>query len=332
MLKRTMKVSRISVLALLVLTLLTAVPLAASASAQDSRELSNSHLLLDGRSIKLHSSLHMVNGRVYLPVSLVASELSASLQWNSSTMEATLTSKSNDTIILGDGVPTVYVNGQRYVMDDAPYLYEDRFFVPVRQLAEFLHAKLAWDADSRTLTLDSVPLEVVSEDNTLAEISARYSLTQAQVVKRNGYSSKESIKNGMKLAVIIPSVLDNKADPYTEAEYQLLAKLVQVESGYEGYEGQLAVANVILNRVKNPKFPSSIKQVIYSGKQFPPAHNGLLDRSKPNASVLRATKDALNGKNNVQDAVYFFNPKYSNGSFWDSLTVVATIDNHRFAK
>src|SRR5690606_4646513 len=118
----------------------------------------------------------------------------------------------------------------------------------------------------------------------------------------------------------------------TDAEYNLLAKLVQVESGYESYEGQLAVANVILNRVKSAKFPGSIKDVIYSGKQFPPAHNGLLDRSKPNASVLRATKDALNGKNNVKDSVYFFNPKYSKGSFWDNLTVIATIGNHRFAK
>lgn len=332
MLNKTLKVSRLGVLALLVLTLLTAVPLAASASSHDSRELSNSQLILDGRSITLHSSLHMVNGRLYLPVALVASDLSASLNWDSSAMEATLISKSNDEIILGDGVPTVYFNGQRYVMEAAPYLYEGRLFVPIRYIAEFLHAKITWDADSKTVTLESVPLEVVSEDNTLAEISARHSLSQAQVVKRNGFSSKDSIKNGMKLAVMIPSVLDQKAELYTEAEYNLLAKLVQVESGYEGYEGQLAVANVILNRVKSSKFPDSIKEVIYSGKQFPPAHNGLLDRSKPNASVLKATKDALNGKNNVEDAVYFFNPKYSKGSYWSSLTVVTTIGNHRFAK
>lgn len=332
MLIRNVKLSRVSMLTLLVLVLLTVGPLTVSASAKDSRELTNSQLILDGRSIKLNSSLHTVNGRLYLPIALVASDLSASLDWNSSTQEATLISKSKDEIILGDGVPTVYFNGQRYVMEDAPYMHNGRMYVPVRHIAEFLHAQLSWDADSRTLTLQSVPLEIVSEDNTLADISSKHSLTQAQVVKRNGFSSKESIEPGMKLAVIIPSVLDNKAEPYTEAEYNLLAKLVQVESGYEGYEGQLAVANVILNRVKSSKFPSSIKEVIYSGKQFPPAHNGLLDRSKPNDSVLRATKDALNGKNNVEDAVYFYNPKYSKGSYWSSLTVVCTIGNHRFAK
>lgn len=123
-----------------------------------------------------------------------------------------------------------------------------------------------------------------------------------------------------------------EAEPYTEEELLLLAKLVQVEAGYESYEGQLAIANIILNRVEDSRFPGTIRDVIYSGKQFPPAHNGLLDKSEPNASVLRAVRDALDGKNNIEDAVYFFNPKVSKGSFWDSLDVVAKIDNHHFAK
>jgi len=330
MLKMMMKVSRFSVLAVLVMTLLTVVPLSAFATA--SREVDNSKVVLDNNSIELSSPLHMVNGRLFIPVSVVAKALSASVEWDAAAQEAVITTKSSDTVILGDGVPTVYFNDQRYVLEAVPYLVDGRLYVPVRYVAEFLHAEFAWDSEKQTLTLNSVPLEEVSEDNTLADIAARHGLSQAQVVKRNGFSSKESINNGMKLAVIIPSVLENKAKPFSDAEYQLLAKLVQVESGYESYEGQLAVANVILNRVAHSGFPNTIRDVIYSGKQFPPAHNGLLDRSTPNKSVLKATKDALNGKNNVEGAVYFFNPKYSTGSFWNSLTVVATIGNHRFAK
>ncbi|MNO93400.1 Spore cortex-lytic enzyme precursor [compost metagenome] len=131
---------------------------------------------------------------------------------------------------------------------------------------------------------------------------------------------------------MMPSILDNEAKPFTEKDYKLLAKLTQVEAGYESYEGQLAVANVILNRVKDSRFPSTIHDVIYSGKQFPAAHNGKLDKSVPNASVLRAAKDALNGKNNVENAIYFFNPDVSKGSFWSSLNVVTTMGNHSFAK
>ncbi|MEK4251390.1 cell wall hydrolase [Paenibacillus sp. FSL W7-1287] len=332
MLKLTMKVSRICVLAMLVISLLTVVPFSASAAVKDSREVENTRVILDGSPIELGSPLHMVNGRMFMPAGLVAKALSASVTWDADAQEAIFITKSDDEVILGDGVPTVYFNDQRYVLDAVPYLIDGRLYVPVRYVAEFLHADIHWNDEEQTLTITSVPLETVSDDNTLADISARHGLSQAQVVKRNGFSSKESIKNGMKLAVIIPSVLENKAKPFTESEYQLLAKLVQVESGYESYEGQLAVANVILNRVEHPSFPSTIKDVIYSGKQFPPAHNGLLDRSKPNASVLKATKDALNGKNNVEGALYFFNPRYSKGSFWDSLSVVATIGNHRFAK
>jgi len=332
MLKLTMKVSRICVLAMLVISLLTVVPFSASAAVKDSREVENTRVILDGSPIELGSPLHMVNGRMFMPAGLVAKALSASVTWDADAQEAIFITKSDDEVILGDGVPTVYFNDQRYVLDAVPYLIDGRLYVPVRYVAEFLHADIHWNDEEQTLMITSVPLETVSDDNTLADISARHGLSQAQVVKRNGFSSKESIKNGMKLAVIIPSVLENKAKPFTESEYQLLAKLVQVESGYESYEGQLAVANVILNRVEHPSFPGTIKDVIYSGKQFPPAHNGLLDRSKPNASVLKATKDALNGKNNVEGALYFFNPRYSKGSFWDSLNVVATIGNHRFAK
>jgi N-acetylmuramoyl-L-alanine amidase len=84
--------------------------------------------------------------------------------------------------------------------------------------------------------------------------------------------------------------------------------------------------------VKDSRFPKTIRDVIYSGKQFPPAHNGLLDKSVPKANALRAAKDALNGKNNVEDAVYFYNPKVTKGKFWSSLTVIDTVGSHRFAK
>lgn len=328
MLKLIMKVSRLSVLAIVAIALLTVVPFSVSAAA-DQREVEDAKVMLNGSSLKLESPLHMVNGRVYVPVGLVSKSLSASVSWDSNTQEATIITKSNDEVVFGNEVPTVYFNDQRYKLEAAPYLYDSRLYVPVRYIAEIAHATAAWDIDKKVLTLTSIPLAVVSEENSLAKISADNNLTQAEVVKRNKFSSKDQVKNGMKLAVILPSILDEKAKPFTNEEYQLLAKIVQVESGYESYEGQLAVANVILNRVASSNFPDTIKDVIYSGKQFPPAHNGLLAKAVPNASVLQAAKDALNGKNNVEGAVYFFNPKYSSGS---NLTVVATIGNHRFAK
>lgn len=332
MLKHLMKVSKGSMLAVLVIALLTIGPISAFAAQKDAREIEGAQLNMYGKNIKLSSPLHMVNGRLYMPVAQLASLLSASVAWNGSTQEATVITKSDDEVILGNGVPTVYYNQERYMLEDVPYMHDERMYVPVRNMVEILHATVDWDADQKILYLESIPLIEVNEENSVEMIAEQHSLTAKQLLAHNDIPSIEKVKEGSKVRVIIPSILDQKAAPYTDAEYKLLAKLVMVESGYESYEGQLAVANVILNRVKSNKFPSSIKDVIYSGKQFPPAHNGLLDKSVPNASVLRATKDALNGKNNVGGAVYFFNPKYSTGSFWSSLTVESTIGNHRFAK
>jgi SH3-like domain-containing protein len=91
-------------------------------------------------------------------------------------------------------------------------------------------------------------------------------------------------------------------------ELYLLACMVYVESGAEPYEGQLAVANVIVNRVRNPRFSNTIAEVIYAEGQFPGAHNGVLDgvlASGPSESCMLAAQQALAGVNNIGDYYYF---------------------------
>ena len=95
----------------------------------------------------------------------------------------------------------------------------------------------------------------------------------------------------------------------TSDEAYLLACMVHVESRGEPYEGQLAVANVIMNRVRDPRFDNTIAGVIYAPGQFPGAHNGALDAalaSGPNESCIRAANEALAGVNNI-GAYYYFN-------------------------
>lgn len=244
----------------------------------------------------------------------------------------TIHTANKDKIVLSTGVPVVYFNEGRYLMDVAPFVAEGRIYIPLRHVAELLHTSFKWDADAQVAELDAVEPAVVTENFGVSEISKQHGVSQAALLKRNKLDKTDEIKVGTALRVVIPSVLEKEAEPFTKQDYMLLARLVQVESGYEGYEGQLAVANVVLNRVKDSRFPNSIRDVIYSGKQFPVAHNGMLDKSVPNASVLRAAKDALNGKNNVRDAVYFYDPDVSKGSFWSGLDTIATIGSHRFAK
>ncbi|MDQ8737183.1 cell wall hydrolase [Paenibacillus sp. LHD-38] len=324
-------VRRLIIAAALVLFLLCNGPMSI-VSAGEAAAASDAKIKLNGEMVKLSDPAFIQDGRLYLPMARIAALFGANSSWDSVNEEVTIHTALGDTIVLGNGVPTVYFNNGRYLMDTAPILKGGRFYVPLRQLSELLHANVQWNKDSDVIELTAVQPAVISEEYGLDEISMEFGSSKPELLKRNGLDSKVTIKPGTKLKVVIPSIFDKAAKPFTESDLMLLAKITMVEAGYESYEGQLALANVILNRVKDANFPDTVRDVIYSGKQFPPAHNGLLDKSKPNASVLRAAKDALNGKNNVGNAVYFYNPNVSKGSFWSSLDVIATIGHHSFAK
>ncbi|GFN30162.1 cell wall hydrolase [Paenibacillus xylaniclasticus] len=287
---------------------------------------------VNGDKVKLGDSVIVQEGRTYVPAASIAKMLGASVNWNNDNEELTVNTALGDTAVFGNGVPVIYFNELRYRMDAFPFTSDGRLYVPLRQLVDVLHADLIWKSDSDVAEIVSINPEAVTEERGIDEISKELGISKSELLKRNGLDGKAKLKAGTKLRIVLPSFLDQPAAPYTDADFMLLAKITMVEAGNESYEGMLAIANVILNRVHDSRFPDTIRGVIYSGKQFPPAHNGLLDKSKPSQAALRAAKDALNGKNNVKSAVYFFNPAVSSGPFWDGLDVVVTIGSHSFAK
>lgn len=93
----------------------------------------------------------------------------------------------------------------------------------------------------------------------------------------------------------------------SEEDVYLLACLVCAEAGYEPYEGKLAVANVVLNRLNGGLYGNTMSDVIYARGQFSVAASGRLAKimaAGPNNESITAAKEALSGKNNV--------PEYSN--------------------
>ncbi|WP_256761637.1 cell wall hydrolase [Cohnella sp. WQ 127256] len=315
------------------LILLCISPMAVFAAQKDEATVApDVSVKIDGVKVNLAGQVLMRDGSLFLPVAQLAEMFDAKTMWDQDTESVTIHTVYGDKIVLSNGVPVVYFNENRYRMDVAPLLTSGKTYIPLRNVAELLHATVKWNPDQQLAELETVQPAVITEEYGLTEISKQHGVSDSALLKRNGLKSADSIKVGAKLQVVIPSIFSNEAESFTEKDFMLLAKLTQVEAGYETYEGQLAVANVVLNRVKNAKFPDTIRDVIYSGKQFPVAHNGMLDKSVPNASVLRAAKDALNGKSNVEDAVYFFNYKVSKGAFWSGLEVIATFGHHRFAK
>ncbi len=101
---------------------------------------------------------------------------------------------------------------------------------------------------------------------------------------------------------------------YSAEDLRLLTCLIHSEAGTQSYEGKLAVANIVLNRVKSPKYSNSIKSVIYQPGQFSVASSGSLQKQLNNyenyysSSQLmskKAAKDALEGANNIGKRLYF---------------------------
>ncbi len=91
------------------------------------------------------------------------------------------------------------------------------------------------------------------------------------------------------------------------SDLAMLAALVECEAGGESYEGQLAVASVVVNRVKSGSFPNTISGVIYQGGQFSPVASGrfaVVLANGANGSCTKAAGAALSGNTNI-NALFF---------------------------
>lgn len=112
----------------------------------------------------------------------------------------------------------------------------------------------------------------------------------------------------------------------------LLARLVNGEARGETYQGQVAVAAVILNRVKSPQFPNSISGVIYQKGQFTCVTDGQFNKPiDKNSTVYKAAKEAMNGADPTNGALFFYNPKTTKSKWLFTLKTLKTIGSHVFA-
>lgn len=92
-----------------------------------------------------------------------------------------------------------------------------------------------------------------------------------------------------------PTVNNGNSTPASTTDVALLAAILQCEAG--GYDGMLAVATVIMNRVASPAYPNNLRAVIYQSGQFAPTWNGSLNRvlSKGASSTAYSVAQAALG-------------------------------------
>ena len=117
------------------------------------------------------------------------------------------------------------------------------------------------------------------------------------------------------------------------SDLQLMARAVNGEARGEPYTGQVAVAAVILNRVKHSSFPNTVAGVIYQPGAFTAVSDGQINTPiDSNSTVYKACRDAMNGWDPSGGAIYYFNPDTATNSWIWSRPLIVQIGKHRFCK
>ncbi|MCI1944732.1 cell wall hydrolase [Clostridium luticellarii] len=117
----------------------------------------------------------------------------------------------------------------------------------------------------------------------------------------------------------------------TQDDVNLMAKVVYAESNCEPFEGKVAVASVILNRLLYPEFPKTVKGVITQKGAFSCVKNGTID-VVPNEDSYNAVIQALKGVDPTGESIFFYNPKIATSQWMKNISKknVKYIGNHVF--
>ncbi len=152
--------------------------------------------------------------------------------------------------------------------------------------------------------------------------------------KKNGLVADGIV--GKKTAAALGITLSSSSTKKTtssqsSSDLYLLAKCVYAEARGEPYQGQVAVAAVILNRVKSSQFPNTLAGVIYQPYAFTAVSDGQINL-EPNQTAYNAARDAMNGWDPTYGCLFYYNPAKTTSKWIYSRQVVVTIGDHVFAR
>ena len=129
---------------------------------------------------------------------------------------------------------------------------------------------------------------------------------------------------------IYTSSSGSSSGSYSDADINLLARLIYGEARGESYVGQVAVGAVVLNRIKSSSFPNTMSGVIYQRYAFTAVDDGQINLT-PNATAKKAAQDAINGWDPSYGALYYYNPATATSSWIFTRKTTVTIGRHVFA-
>jgi LysM repeat protein len=190
---------------------------------------------------------------------------------------------------------------------------------------------------------DAAVTHLVKSGDSIYYIAQKYGITMDALLEANCLSSTSVLYPGQKLT--IPEVATQSVTAVSsggtvygkyvisQSDLELFARLVSAESGGETFEGQVAVAATILNRLADTRYPKTISGIIYQVVdgfyQYSPVLDGRINETAT-ASAYQAVRQAIAGWDPSNGANGFYNPIKTSSQWVRSQTVTATIGNHVF--
>ncbi len=218
-------------------------------------------------------------------------------------------------------------------------------YIPFRTAANAVGAGYSYNSSTKTSTMTLGSLTLVAtagnyvtyaNDRPLFSISPNVIMSDGRMyisadvfAKALGLTAT-TVSGGVSLTGKITPM--SKA-PYTSDEVFWLARIIHAESRGEPLLGQIAVGNVVLNRVKSPLYPNTIYGVIFDrnyGVQFSPVLDGSIYNTPSYNSTL-AAKICLEGYDISGGALFFLHPAMSTSSWIPKTRYYSfSIGNHDF--
>ena len=231
------------------------------------------------------------------------------------------------------------------------YLIGEYTYVPVLSFCETMLGTdfiVNWDEQAQTLDLDSIGVHIaldLSEEYFTANDRCIYLPEEVYNVNGTLLMPVRPLAKVFNVGVYWNSYtwsvnldtsnleLLESGDWFYDADsLYWLSRVITAEAGYEPFIGQIAVGNVVLNRVNDPgkSFPNTVQGVVFQSGQFSVVSAGTI-YNEPFDSAVAAAKLCLEGYNVVGNSLYFLNPTISS-NYWfrTTRTYVTTIKGHEF--
>jgi len=228
-------------------------------------------------------------------------------------------------------------------------IINDTYYVPVRAFIGSVNPSMtvSYSTSAKTLTVSGGGLYLTASDGSYAVYAndrVLFDMTPARLMSDGRvYIPAKTLAKALGLTLgekgtslefsgSIKPILSG-ARFYAEDAVYWLSRIISAESRGEPLVGQIAVGNVIMNRVRSKSFPNTIWGVIFDrkyGVQFSPVANGTIYEAPAYTATL-AAKICLEGFSVSDEILYFLAPRYATSS-WISKNrpYVFTVQNHEF--